>query len=202
MRIVRQSYPAIGGPTDGRMITTSWSRVWVHVDARTMRAIEWSGDLIEAMNDADVQSDAGSPLQQCTQYLCPDAEVGAALLDIVGNASLTVDAAIQEIDGVYAFDHELLALRWVQVKSAAADAAGSPASRFRLLLEFALREHALAEHAHAWVGRPDDALPLRIMRAHPDDPDVQLRATTFNRRRAVRWARFGMPPTDGPDQNA
>jgi hypothetical protein len=68
--IVRQSYSTIGGPTYGSMITTSWSRIWVHIDAPTMRAIEWAGTLIDALNDeAAAPSVAPSSLQQNTQLV-------------------------------------------------------------------------------------------------------------------------------------
>jgi hypothetical protein len=87
-------------------------------------------------------------------------------------------------------------MRWVQLRAATPPAPGSDAERHLLLAEFTFREHALAEKAHAHVGRPDDALALRVMRAHPDDPDVQLRARIFDRRRLARWARRGMPPSD------
>lgn len=197
MRIVRQSYPTIGGPTDGCMITTSWSRVWVHVDARTMRTIEWAGDLIDALDDEAAPSPASSPLQQCTQYLSPDTELGAVLLDILGNTRMTLTAAIQEIEGVYSYDQAALALHWVQLKSAVADAPGGGAARYRLLAELALREHALSEGAYGWAGRPGDALAERVLGAHPDDPDAQIRARVFERSRRTVWARYGAPPNDG-----
>lgn len=197
MRIVRQSYPAMGGPTDGCMITTSWSRVWVHVDSRTMRAIEWAGPVIDALDDEAAPSAAPSPLQQCTQYVCPDAELGAVLLDILGNTRVSLMAAIQEIEGVYAYDHAALALQWVQMKSVVADTPGSGAERYRVLAELALREHALSVGAFGWVGRPGDALAERLIGAHPDDPDAQLRVRVFEQSRRIMWARYGAPPNDG-----
>ncbi len=187
----------MGGPTDGCMITTSWSRVWVHVDSRTMRAIEWAGPLIDALDDEAAPFPAPSPLQQCTQYVCPDAELGAVLLDILGNTRVILMAAIQEIEGVYAYDHAALALQWVQMKSAVADTPGSGAERYRVLAELALREHALAVGAYGWAGPPGDALAERVLVAHPDDPDAQSRARVFERSRRILWARFGAPPNDG-----
>jgi hypothetical protein len=179
------------------MITTSWSRVWVHIDARTMRTIEWAGDLIDAVDDESAPSAAPSPLQQCTQYVCPDTELGAVLLDILSNTTMTLAAAIREIDGVYAYDQASLALHWVQMKSAAAEVAGGGAERYRVLAELALREHALAVGAFRWAGRLGDALAERVIGTHPDDPDAQLRARVFEQSRRILWARYGAPPSDG-----
>jgi hypothetical protein len=197
MRIVRQSYPTIGGPTDGSMITTSWSRVWVHIDSRTMCATEWAGDLIDALDDESAPSPAPSPLQQCTHYVCPDTELGVVLLDLLGNSRMTLTTAIQEIEGVYALDQAALAIRWVQMRSAVADTAGGGAERYRVLAELALREHALAVGAYGWAGRPGDALAERVLVAHPHDPDAQIRARVFERSRRIIWARYGLPPGTG-----
>jgi hypothetical protein len=162
-----------------------------------MRTIEWAGDLIDAVDDESAPSPAPSPLQQCTHYVCPDTELGAVLLDIFGNTRMTLKAAIREIEGVYAYDHDALALHWVQMKSAVVDAPGSGAERYRVLAELALREHALAVGAFGWAGLPSDALAERVIGAHPEDPDAQTRARVFERSRRILWARYGEPPNDG-----
>lgn len=197
MKIVHQSYPAIGGPTDGRMITTPWSRVWVHVEVGKMRNLAWSESLLDDWREDDPTPRPLTPLQQSTLYLCPDSDVGYVLLDVVGNSRGGLDRALMDIEGVYVYEHPTLSMRWVQLRNATAPRRRSAAERFRLLAEFSFREHALAEKAWAHIGQPDDALALRVMRAHPDDPDVQLRAKVFDRRRLARWARLGMPPSDG-----
>lgn len=197
MKIVHQSYPAIGGPTDGRMITTPWSRVWVHLEIGKMQSLAWSESLLHDWHEDDPSPRTPTPLQQSTLYLCPDSDVGYVLLDIVGNTKRALGEAMHDIEGVYVHDHSTLSMRWVQLRNATAPRPRSAAKRFRLLAEFSFREHALAEKAWAHIGPPDDALALRVMRAHPDDPDVQLRAKVFDRRRLARWARLGMPPSDG-----
>ncbi|MCU0650566.1 MAG: hypothetical protein MUF00_21440 [Gemmatimonadaceae bacterium] len=161
-----------------------------------MRTIEWAGDLIDAVDDESAPSRAPSPLQQCTQCVCPDTELGAVLLDILGNTAMTLAAAIGTIDGVYVYDQATLALHWVQMKSAVADTGGG-AERYRLLAELALREYALAVGAFGWAGRPGDALAERVIGAHPDDPDAQLRVRVFEQSRRILWARYGEPPSDG-----
>lgn len=201
MKIIHQSYPTIGGPTDGGMIATPWLRVWVHVDERKMAGIAWSeeldNDLAVDYGEPELRPRPKTPLQQTTLYMCPDSDVGLVLLDIVGNTRVTVDQAVQQIEGCYVFHPESLSLRWVQIKSTPGALPNSVSARYQLLAEFAMREQALAEKAFGWVGRPDDALALRVLRAHGDDPDLALRARVFDRRRLSRWARFGMPPGDG-----
>lgn len=197
MKIVHQSYPAIGGPTDGRMIATPWSRVWVHIEAGKMQQLAWSESLLHDWHEDDVAPHAPTPLQQSTLYLCPDSDVGYVLLDIVGNTRRGLADALTDIEGVYAYDHPTLSMRWVQLRNSKAPLPGSLAERYLTAAEFSFREHALAEKAHAHVGRPDDALALRVLRAFPDDPDLGLRARHFDRRRLAHWARLGMPPSDG-----
>lgn len=197
MKIIHQSYPAIGGPTDGRMLTTPWSRVWVHIEASQMQQLAWCESLLDDWHEDDVVPRAATPLQQSTLYLCPDSDVGYVLLDIVGNTRASLAKALHDIEGVYVYDHETLSMRWVQLRTATPPTPGSSAARHLLLAEFTFREHALAEKAYNHIGRPDDALALRVMRAHPDDPDVELRAKTFERRRRSRWSRFEGPSSDG-----
>lgn len=98
---------------------------------------------------------------------------------------------------MHAYDHAALALHWVPMKSAVADSPGGGAERCRVLAELALREHALAVGAYGWAGRPDDALAERVIGAHPDDPDAQLRARVFEQSRRILWARYGKPPGTG-----
>lgn len=94
-----------------------------------MCAIEWTGPLIDALDDEAAPSAAPSPLPQCTQYLCLDAALGSVLLDMLGNSRVTLTVAIEEIGGVGAYDHDVLALQWVQMKSAVADTSGGGAER-------------------------------------------------------------------------
>lgn len=197
MKIVHQSYPAIGGPTDGRMITTPWSRVWVHVEVGKMKGLAWSESLLNDWHEDDPTPRAPTPLQQSTLYLCPDSDVGYVLLDIVGNTKRGLGEAMHDIEGVYVHDHSTLSMRWVQLRNATAPRPRSTAERFRLLAEFSFREHALAEKAWAHIGRPEDTLAARILAAHPDDPDLTIRARQFHRRLKVFWTRRrGMPYLD------
>ena len=196
MKIVHQSYPAIGGPTDGRMITTPWSRVWVHLEVGKMQGLAWCESLLHDWHEHDPTPRAPTPLQQSTLYLCPDSDVGYVLLDIVGNTTRRLGDALRDIEGVYVYDHPALSMRWVQLRNATAPLRRSTAERFQMLAEFSFREHALAEKAWAHIGRPEDRLAARILAAHPDDPDLAIRARLFHRRLRVHWSRLGMPYSD------
>lgn len=192
MKIVHQSYPVFGGPTDGRMITTPWSRVWVHLEVGKMQGLAWAESLLHDWREDDPSPRTPTPLQQSTLYLCPDSDVGYVLLDIVGNTKRGLGEAMHDIEGVYVHDHSTLSMRWVQLRIARAPRPRTTAERFRLLAEFSFREHALAEKAWAYIGRPEDTLAARILAAHPDDPDLAIRARLFHRRLRVYWSRRGM----------
>ncbi len=196
MKIVLQSYPAIGGPTDGRMLTTPWSRVWVHLERGKLEGLAWCESLLDDWHEDDAVPRPSTPLQQSTLYLCPDSDVGYVLLDLVGNSGITLAGAIGDLEGVYVYHHETLSMRWVQLRSAIPAAPMSPAIRYFLLAEFAFREHALAEKAWSHIGQPDDSLAFRVLLAHPDDPDLAIRANDFDRKRRSHWARPRLPPYD------
>ncbi len=110
----------------------------------------------------------------------------------MGNTKIGLRRALQDIAGVYVYDGPTLSMRWVELRNATTSKPGSDAERYRLLAEFAFREHALAEKAYAHVGRPDYGLAARILVAHLDDPDLSIRARQFHRRFKLYWSQFGM----------
>lgn len=182
MKIIHQSYELRGGPSDGMLLLTSWSRVWVYVDRSALSEEAFARWFLDEPEDREHRSD----LDRATHFFAPDSELGVAILERMLNSRVDLAGALAELDGVYSLDYAANVLRWIQLSGPKPPADGTRAAGYQALAELALREHALSERLSKHVGDPNDALPARVRAAHPDDPDVQRRARSFGARRR-RW---------------
>jgi hypothetical protein len=187
MQIPLGSYPCFGGPLDGGLVQTTWSRVWVHINRAQLDALI----MRDALADDDPEPAANSVLAPATALFAPDDHFADAVVDVQSSSGHTLAESLADIDGVYVYDEDRLCLNWVQLKLSIPPREGTTAWKYRRLASLLVRDWALRTRLQQYHAEPDHRAHLDVILQFTNDLGLVARARAYY---AYKMARRWDPP--------